>query len=468
MNYSAIFRILSLLYLVPMFAGLLAGLSAFLLGETAQFYSFLTMVTGIVVVSSSTLLLTTKPSHPARPTDALAVVILWWVTAPIACALPFVFGVSEDSIVRGIHEAASCLTTTGHSVVDIDPSAWPGSLLMWRGMLHLIGAWGMVVIVASVFAALNLGGPGIHRTVLFTVPDGSFFDAVPRVARAGGTMIATTTLVIAVALMMSGAGLARSMADAVSAVSTGLVLPTSSSILPVSGAASIVLAIGLLVGMLGLVFWLPFSEGRPGKFFTDPEAVMGAFTLFALLVLAMMGGRTLIQGGAWAISSLSTSGMVLAYEAHEDTLPLSVSVLPALIGGSALSAAGGVKLARLFVLFRRAGQEFQQLGYRRSVLNFKFRDRELNHRSVIGVWVYLIAYILTVFFVMILLSFLGVPFESTVRLSIGALTNSGGLVSEHLDHVSGGINFVLIFAMILGRLEVLALIPALSIRFWRG
>ena len=107
-------------------------------------------------------------------------------------------------------------------------------------------------------------------------------------------------------------------------------------------------------------------------------------------------------------------------------------VLPALIGGSALSAAGGVKIARLIVLSRRAGLEFRQLGYRRSVLGFRFRDREMDERSVIGVWVYLIAYILSVFLVMVGFAFTGLPLESSIRLAIGCLTNSGGLVVGHV------------------------------------
>ena len=83
-------------------------------------------------------------------------------------------------------------------------------------------------------------------------------------------------------------------------------------------------------------------------------------------------------------------------------------------------------------------------------------------------WVYLVAYIVAVFIVMIGFSFLNLPFEETIRLSIGGLTNSGALLMGHTRNLDSGATILLIVSMILGRLEILAIIPALSPSFWRG
>ena len=200
----------------------------------------------------------------------------------------------------------------------------------------------------------------------------------------------------------------------------------------------------------------------------DPETLMFLFLIAAFAALVIPIGVSLGDGVAWALSDLSTSGLSFTNLPVRDAIPLPILVLPSLIGGSALSAAGGVKIARLIVLGRRAGQEFRQLGYRRSVLGFRFRDRDLDERSVIGVWVYLIAYIVAVFVIMIGFSFLNLPFEDTIRLSIGGLTNSGALLLGHTDHLDAGATSLLILSMLLGRLEILAVIPALSPSFWRG
>ncbi|MGH1420425.1 MAG: potassium transporter TrkG [Hyphomonas sp.] len=468
MNYSAVFRILSWSNLIFVWCGTVLAIAAAVMGERQQAFSFAAMAIGIVVVSSSILLLTPKPSRPARAADALAVIVLWWLSAPVATALPFVVGVADTSLIRAVHEAASCLTTTGHSVIAIEGDRWPSSLLMWRGLLHLIGAWASIVIAASVFAALNLGGPGIHRTELFTVPETSFFDSVPRVARAVAVMLGVSVLVISSLLFVSGESAGRGLADAISVVTTGLVLPQQSMLSPTSYMASMVLTFGLIIGTLGLVLWLPLARGRPYRVLWDPEAVLWYILVAVFTGGAMLGGFGVLRAFGWSISSLSTSGIPLTYGAPDIVLPLSIAVLPALIGGSALSAAGGVKLARLVILVKRTGQEFKQLGYRRSILKFDFRGRELDERSVIGVWVYLVAYVFVVIAAMLALSFMYVPFESAVRFSIGGLSNSGALISGDTEGVSQGVHLLMIFTMILGRLEVLALIPALSLSFWRG
>lgn len=468
MNYASIVRVLALLMLIIAGSALLPIAVAIVAQETDQTIALLVMAIGISVLASSVLLLTPKPSRKARPSDALGVVIIWWFLAPLASALPFVVGVADGSLLHAIHEAAACLTTSGQSVIRTEGNAWPASLIVWRGVLHVLGGLATIITAASVLAAINLGGPGIHRTVLFTVPESSFFDAVPRVARSVSMMMLVFLIVLLGLLIMSGVSFPRALSDAVSAVTTGAVDPHVVNRRALAPFPSIILGLGLITGALGLAVWLPLKDRKPRKALFDPETMTFLFlvAMFAIVVLPL--GTGLTDAIAWSVSAMSTSGLIFSNGLARDAIPLPILVLPALIGGSALSAAGGVKVARLIVLARRAGQEFRQLGYRRSVLGFRFRDRELDERSVIGVWVYLIAYIVAVFIVMIGFSFLNLPFEETIRLSIGGLTNSGSLLLGHTNDLGGGATTLLIVSMILGRLEILAIIPALSPSFWRG
>jgi len=171
----------------------------------------------------------------------------------------------------------------------------------------------------------------------------------------------------------------------------------------------------------------------------------------------------------WAVSSLSTSGLSLGISVNEikSTLPVTVLVLPALIGGAALSTAGGIKLARIIILLRRAGQEFAQLGFQNSVVALRYRDRQQKQSAVLGVWVYLIAYISAVSLVFVFLSFLGEGFGASMSVAVGAISNSGWLID--LGESNNGLkHVVIIIGMILGRLEILVLLPTLNPAFWRA
>ncbi len=468
MNYASVVRVLAFLLLIVAAAAIPSVFMSIAAGESSQTFAFGAMILSIVVISSSVLLLTPKPSRKARPSDALGTVILWWFITPVMASLPFILGVANDSILKGIHEATACLTTTGQSVIAVGNNEWPISLVVWRGMLHLLGGLATITTAASVLAALNLGGPGIHRTVLFTVPETSFFDAVPRVARMVTMLMIGSILALFAALVFMGVPAERALGDSISALTTGLVHPQGIMRAPLDTLPSVVLGVGLLVGAMGLAIWLPLKDRKPLKAVTDPEFTLFVGLLGIFVAFAVASDLNMTEGLSWALSALSTSGLSLSDPADYNRIPLPVLVLPALIGGSALSAAGGVKLARFIVLARRAGQEFRQLGYRRSILGFRFRDRELNERSVIGVWVYLIGYILAIFLIMAGFAFLGQDFVPSIRLAIGSLTNSAGVLGSFAKDLSGPAQALIIFSMILGRLEVLALIPALSLSFWRG
>lgn len=468
MNYASVVRVLSLLLLIVAASAIPSAMIAWAAGEEGQLFAFGATGLGLVVVASSVLILTPKPSRKARPSDALGLVILWWLITPVATCLPFVLGVDNQSLMKAIHESTACLTTTGQSVIAANGDTWPMSLIVWRGMLHLLGGTATIITAASVLAALNLGGPGIHRTVLFTVPETSFFDAVPRVARVVGVAMAISILALFSALVLSGVPAPRALGDSVSVLTTGLVHPEGTGRAPLPTGPSIVLGIGLIIGAMGLAIWLPLKERKFLRVFIDPEMSLFLLLLAIFVGLALASDLNATEGLSWAVSALSTSGLPLSDPNDYERIPLPVLVLPALIGGSALSAAGGVKLARVIVLARRAGQEFLQLGYRRSILGFRFRDRELDERSVIGVWVYLIGYIFAVFAIMSAFSFMHEGFDASIRLAIGCLTNSGAVLADHARELPPIGDAVAIFSMILGRLEILALIPALSLSFWRG
>lgn len=447
---------------------LLPLVSAIINNETQQIMAF--GLTGVLVLlMSAVVLLLTTPSHrPARVPDALAVAIIWCFGAPIPAAVPFVVGTAELNLMAGLHEAVACLTTTGHSVIDLAGNAWPRSLLVWRGVLHFIGMIFSLTIAASVFAALGFGGPGVHRSFLFSVPDGSFFDAVPRAIRAIFVICACLILGVFAALVLGGVPAGEALSIGISVASTGLVDPAGYADLSLGVLPSFAVFMGLMLATAGLAVMMNLQPRHLMHAEVDPEL----YLLFGLIVfvgiLAMIGGLNLFASLGWALSAISTSGIPLGASPAEvnATLPLSLLVMPALIGGAALSTAGGIKLARIIILMRRAGQEFARLGFQNSVVALRFRERQQQERAVLGVWVYLIAYICAISGAFVILSFLGSEFSQSIADAVGAISNSGWLIARDARG-SGMYHFTMICAMILGRLEILALLPALSIGFWR-
>ncbi|MEM9739852.1 MAG: potassium transporter TrkG [Pseudomonadota bacterium] len=470
MNYAAVVRILCLLGLVKSCALLIAGAAALLFREWIQLGAISVTLFIVLVLSVSLLLLTPKPSRDATPRDGLAVLILWWGLASLFGAGPFIFDAYQGWVSAVLHESVSSLTTTGHvalTPVTMDGD-WPVSLLVWRGLLHLMGAVTTLVGVASIFAALNLGGPGIHKTVLFTIPEGSFFNAMPNVLVAATTALGAMVLIITTALIWSGVQWGYALSDAISISTTGLVHPGRAEMAPINGVHGLLIFLGLAFSTVGLAVALEAQAGRWLDVLRDPELMSLAGILVVLCALLASVGVALWPALGWSLTHVSTSGIPVTDPALLPSVPLVLAIVPTLIGGSALATVGGLKLARLYLLVARAGEEFARLGFRDSVVVMRYRKRLLPDAAVVGVWVYLVAYVVVVASLIIVNTLCNMSFADSVSTAIGLISNSGNLVDLSGSNRPNVSDLFAILAMLLGRLEIIALIPALSWGFWRG
>ena len=468
MNHLAIARVISATALGFSGLFLICFLVALASGETDQQMVFAGAGATIGGFGGTVLLLTDKPKRRAHAKDGLAVAILFWVIGGLISCIPFFDYIGTPDLLGAFYESVSNLTTTGHSRVDPVLNPMSTSIFVWRALLHLIGAIASVSIAATVFSGLNLGGPGVHRNRFFSEPEGSFFDPVPRVVRIAAILILSGTVLLSALLLAIGLAPRDALAGAVSAITTGMVDPSAATTGPSGGPLhSILLWFGLVAGTLGLVTIDGAGQGRARAILFDPETLAWVGTLVLITFLAFIAGLPLLESVGWATSSLATSGIALSDPQQFSRLPIVLLLFPVLIGGSALSAAGGFKLARLIILTRRVALEFVQLGYRGSVQHFKFRGRRQSERTVMGVWVYLVGYIVACTIGTLLLSATGLAFDDAIRAGIGSLSNAGHILVGMNAELSPLAQICAVLGMILGRLEVIALLPALNPTFWQ-
>lgn len=468
MNHLAVVRVFSFVTLG--FAILLAicFLVAVATGETQQLMVFAGTAFSLGALGSTVILLTDKPTKRAQARDGLAVALLFWTLGGAIAAIPFIDYIGAPDFLAALYESTSNLTTTGHSRLNPIESPMPTSIFVWRAMLHLIGAVASITIAASVFSGLNLGGPGVHRNRFFSEPEGSFFDPIARIIRVSAALVLASSFVLAAILLAIGLAPRDALAGAVSAITTGMVDPLASEISPQGGSAhAFVLWIGLVAGTLGLVAVDGAGRGQARLALVDPETLAWIGSLILIATLAVFAGLPLIESLGWATSSLATSGIALTDPQQFARLPIVLVLFPVLIGGSALSAAGGFKLARLIVLSRRVALEFAQLGYRGSMKHFAFRGRRQSDRTVMSVWVYLVGYIVACTVGTLLLSAAGLSFDDAILAGIGSLSNAGHILAGMNAELNMVAQISVILGMILGRLEVIALLPALNPSFWQ-
>jgi trk system potassium uptake protein TrkH len=145
----------------------------------------------------------------------------------------------------------------------------------------------------------------------------------------------------------------------------------------------------------------------------------------------------------------------------------------AIIGGGVATTAGGVKLLRVYALFRHGERELERIVHPSSVGGQGTEARRLRREGAYMAWIFFMLFAMSIAVTILALSMAGQPFQEALVLSLAALTTTGPLAGTALDQpilygpLTAPEKAILGLAMIVGRLETVALIALLAPGDWR-
>jgi Trk-type K+ transport system membrane component len=275
-----------------------------------------------------------------------------------------------------------------------------------------------------------------------------------------------------IAVSVTGVGLLDAFTHSVAAISTSAPLPGVASAYVFSPLAVFVVAFLLFIGATGVSLHVDAFRPTAWKnYYKDGEVLslmVGVVVLAAIIwvVNGFVDLRYILE----ALSLLSTSGMnVTGATSVIDILPQPIPDLFAFVGAAALSTAGGLKISRIIVLVNRAATEFRRLSFDKSQARLRFQGRARADAIVVGVWVYLVAYLGVTILLGMALALSGASLEDSFRAGIGAISSTGPLTDVVIyDQAPGPCTLMIMnVGFVLGRVEVLILAPLFSRDFWR-
>ena len=145
----------------------------------------------------------------------------------------------------------------------------------------------------------------------------------------------------------------------------------------------------------------------------------------------------------------------------------------ALIGGGVATTAGGVKLLRVYALYLNGLREMERLVHPSSVSREAAGHKRIQKNGAFIAWIFFMLFALSFALIAVVLSALGVPFDQSVVLSIASLATTGPLIESaaetpiRLIELNDAAKGVLCAAMVLGRLETLAIVALFTPDLWR-
>lgn len=497
LNYRAVARVLAVL---AVGTGVLILPSVGWAAYYAEFASIsgLLVAAGLCLVAGGVLFLIGKRA-PAQfyQREALATVALSWIMLGLLGGLPFICCGYLD-FTGATFESVSGYTTTGASVID-NLADYPHGLLWWRAFTHWLGGIGIVMMFIAVLPYLGSGGKQLARTET-TGPDARALR--PRIRSHAAVLLKvyiSLTLISTVALLLTRTmGLMEALTHTFGALATGgFSIRQTSAAHYDSLAVEIITILVMVAGATNFALYLAIMQRRWKSLTEDTEwrVMIGILVAATLLVTFNLSGcfgthdlaapsdgsgykpmpfAHALREASFAVCSLMTNtGFVTEDFDLWPHFSRVLLILLMFVGGSAGSTAGGLKVIRSIIVAKMVYQRLESTFRPYTKRALRISANVISESMQRDVLTFMVTFLVFYAFSTLVMSALGLPFDSAASSVATCMTNTGpglGLVgaSETYSAVSKAGQLYLSFCMIVGRLEVLTVLVLFVPQFWRS
>jgi trk system potassium uptake protein len=415
--------------------------------------------------------------------EGYAIVSLSWIAIGLVGAAPYL-ATGTLNVPNALFESFSGFTTTGATVLT-DIEALPHGILFWRSLTQWVGGMGIIVLGIAILPFLGVGGMQLFRA---EVPGPTPERLRPRIAQTAKLLwlvYAALTLVQILLFLLGGMPPFEAVLHALTTLSTGGFSPLNGSIGAYDSAYIHYVTI-LFMYVAGVNFALHYRAlaGRPGQYLASPEwrfftAAMALASLFVFVALlptalyAELGLERAIRDTLFQVLSIgTTTGFGTADYALWPVATQLVLLLLMLMGGMAGSTAGGMKSIRVYVLLRHSLTELRHSLHPRGILVTRIGRRAIMTGELLNILAFILIFFTLFGLGTLALTMFGIDLVTSIGAAASALSNIGpglGAVgpAENYGWLSVGPQLVLIFLMVVGRLELFTVLLLLHPGLWR-
>ncbi len=439
--------------------------------------SIITLFIGILTILSNF-----KNEKQLNLQQAFLFSTLAWLSIALFGSLPFLLSKINLSFSDAFFESMSGITTTGSTVIS-DLETTPKSILIWRAIMQWLGGIGIIVMATTVMPLLKVGGMQVFKT------DSSTTEKIlPKTIEVAFTIISIYTIltgICSVSYWFQGMNAFDSIAHSLTTLATGGFSTHNESIgYFQSPGIEITSTIFIILGSLPFISYLKFVRGNKKIFFQDIQIkgfiflllisifIMFIYLFFNNLEYSILDNLRISSFNV--LSILSGTGYVTDDFGLWGEFPLIFFLFLMFIGGCAGSTTCGIKIFRLQILFLFVGNQIKKLIYPNSVFIINYNKQKIEDTFINSVIIFIFSYLFLFLIIAVLLSISGLDFLSAVSGAATSISNVGPGLGEmigpngNFSQVSDISKWILSFSMLLGRLEIFAVLVLFLPSFWRS
>jgi len=477
-NYKTVFFTLGILQIILGIFMLIPIIVQFFFNEIdSSFFG-----ASIITIIFGTLFFLSNLDHDKKLNlqQAFLLTALSWLSIAIFGSLPLIFSEVNFSFTNAFFESMSGITTTGSTIIA-NLEEMPKAILLWRAILQWLGGIGIIVMAITLMPIMNVGG-----MQLFKISNSDSSEKIlPKSKEIALRLIyiySGLTALCAMSYKILGMNTFDSITHSMTTIATGGFSNYNESIgFFNSFSIEISAMIFIILGSLPFIAYIKFLNGNRRIFFSDIQIrTFLKIILISILILSIylfldksseLNFRTVLFN---VISILTGTGYVNAQFDNWGGFPLIIFIGLMFIGGCAGSTTCGIKIFRFQILYSFVLNQLKKIIYPKGIFVLKYNQSPVDDKFTASIISFIYMYLVIFFAITALLSLTGLDFITSISGAATSISNVGpGLGStigpngnfSSLPDIS---KWILSFGMILGRLELFAILVLFLPSFWRN
>ena len=477
-NYKTVFFTLGILQIILGIFMLIPIISQFIYKEfDASFFG-----ASIVTIIFGTLFFLSNLDHDKKLSlqQAFLLTSLSWLSIAIFGSLPFVFSSVEFSFTNAFFESMSGITTTGSTIIS-NLESMPRSILLWRAILQWLGGIGIIVMAITLMPIMNVGG-----MQLFKISNNDSSEKIlPKSKEIALRLIYiyfSLTFLCGLSYKILGMNIFDSLTHSMTTIATGGFSNYNQSIgFFNSPSIEVSAMIFIILGSLPFIAYIKFLSGNKNIFFSDIQIKTFLKIIFySIIILSIylsLNNSTQLDLRSIVfniVSILTGTGYVNAQFDNWGGFALILFLGLMFIGGCAGSTTCGIKIFRIQILYSFISNQLKKIIYPKGIFVLKYNQNPVDNKFVASIISFIYMYLVIFFIISALLSLTGLDFITSISGAATSISNVGpGLGATigpngNFSSLPDTSKWILSLAMILGRLELFAILVLFLPSFWRN